>query len=82
MTRYYKESTKKAVETAVITLVGLAMLIGPLWILQANKSNDTLLLWTISGFVVAFALLLSSVTVARPFETLAVSRCSSGRFKR
>ena len=63
----------KAVETAIITLIGLAMLIAPLWVLQANQDNQIVLLWTISAFIVGFAFLLTIVTVAQPFETLAVS---------
>ena len=64
----------RAAETTIITLAGLAMLIAPLWILQANQGNQTVLLWTISGFIASLAVLLSIVTVAKPFKTLAVRR--------
>ena len=38
---------------ALIIVVGLAALIGPLWIL-INRTSESTRLWTISGFVGGF----------------------------
>lgn len=56
--------------TIIITSVGLFMLITPLWwlIFVENKIKQ---LGIITGFIVLFMFLISSVTVAKPFETLA-----------
>ena len=54
---------------AIIIVVGLAALIGPLWIL-INRTSESTRLWTISGFVGGFTVFISIVTVATPFETL------------
>ena len=68
------ESIDKFVTSATI-LLGLAMLIAPLWLLQhiytAASSNLTARLGIITGFLVLFVVLLSVVTVARPFEVIA-----------
>jgi hypothetical protein len=58
--------------TMIITAVGLAAIIGPLWILKSQTSESTRL-WTISGFLGGFAVFISIVTVAKPFETLAAT---------
>jgi L-asparagine transporter-like permease len=55
--------------SVVVTLVGLAMLIAPLWIL--NFTDDAVRsLAIITTFVVLFLVLVSYVTVARAFEAL------------
>ena len=53
----------------VITILGLAMLIVPLWIL-AFVSDSVYRLAVITVFVVVFLCFVSFTTVARPFETL------------
>ena len=56
--------------------LGLAMLIGPLWILQhvsATEFGQKLRLVVIKIFLVVFTLLLSVITTARPFEVLAAT---------
>lgn len=59
---------------------GLAMLIGPLWILDSISNDSKKRLGVITAFVVAFTVLLSSVTVAKHFEVLAATAGeSSGR---
>jgi hypothetical protein len=58
--------------TVIITAVGLAALIGPLWILQ-NQNGESVRLWTISGFLGGFTVFIGIVTVAKPFETLAAT---------
>lgn len=59
--------------TCTTLAFGLAMLIGPLWLLQyitveGFSSKDRLLI--ITFFLIAFAVLVSVMTVARPPEVL------------
>lgn len=61
-----------ALVTFVITAVGLGMLIGPLWLLN-SQTGQTPRLQIISSCLVVFSGLLSIVTVAKPFETLAAT---------
>ena len=56
--------------TCITIALGLAMLIGPLWLLQ---HFTTARLVIITVFLVVFTLLLTIITVAKPFETLAAS---------
>lgn len=51
------------------------MLVGPLWWLQhLSVHNDLkILLGVITGFLVFFTILISILTVARPFEVLAAT---------
>jgi hypothetical protein len=58
--------------TLVIVGVGTVMLLAPMWILQAVH-NDNYKLAVITAFVVVFLGLVSSATVAKPFETLAAT---------
>ena len=58
--------------TVIITGVGLATLIGSLWILK-NQNSESTRLWTISGFLGGFTIFISIVTVAKPFESLAAT---------
>ena len=62
--------------TCTTIALGLAMLIGPLWLLQyfsTGQSNSCLRLGIITAFLVLFTVLLSFLTVAKPFETLAAT---------
>lgn len=52
--------------------VGAAMLIAPLWILDL-VDGETKKLVIITIFILGFMAMLSSVTVAKPFETLAAT---------
>jgi len=54
----------------VIVLVGLFMLITPMWILQALGGRTVAKLGTITAFIVVILGLVSYATVAKPFETL------------
>ena len=79
-TSYEKSARMDKVVTCVTIGVGLAMLIGPLWWLQqitADQSNLTHRLSIITGFIVAFAILMGIVTVAKPFEVLAATAAYS-----
>ena len=51
------------------------MLVGPLWWLQhiSAQNNTEYRLAVITGFLVLFTILLSILTVARPFEVLAAT---------
>ena len=51
------------------------MLVGPLWWLQylSARNNAEYRLAVITGFLVLFTILLSILTVARPFEVLAAT---------
>ena len=48
------------------------MLVGPLWLLQ-HLSAQQARLAVITGFLILFTILLSILTVARPFEVLAAT---------
>jgi hypothetical protein len=56
--------------TIVINAAGLTMLIAPLWWLLFVK-DPMYQLAIITGFVLLFVTIISSVTVAKPFEALA-----------
>jgi len=58
--------------TVIICLVGLIMLIVPLWILTYVKGMKERL-GIITGCLVLFLLLIQGVSIARPFETLAAT---------
>ena len=68
-TVYSKDSLVDKVVTFITILLGLGMLIGPLWWLQ-NLSNSQTRLEVITGFLFLFTVLLSILTVAKPFEVL------------
>ena len=72
-TIYNKESLIDKLVTFATIVLGLAMLIGPLWWLQhlaLDYPNLAARLWVITGFVVLFVILLSILTTAQPFEVL------------
>ena len=75
-TVYNRDSVVDKFVTCLIMLLGLGMLIGPLWWLQnlsAGPPNLQARLEVITGFLVLFTILLSILTVARPFEVLAAT---------
>ncbi|CAL8583944.1 hypothetical protein XPA_009554 [Xanthoria parietina] len=70
-----EERIDKAV-TCVTIVLGVVMLIAPLWILQyiyGEQADMKARLEIITGFLIGFTALLSIVTVARPFEVLAAT---------
>lgn len=72
-TIYNKESRMNKFATCTTLAIGLAMLIGPLWMLQfvtaeGFSTRNRLLIITV--FLIAFAVLVSVMTVARPPEVL------------
>lgn len=56
-------------------IVGLSMLVGPLWWLQYLSAQNSLeaRLAVITVFLFVFTVLLSILTMARPFEVLAAT---------
>jgi hypothetical protein len=70
--KYIADERVETFITVLILAIGLVMLIMPMWILQALQSNIAKL-GTITAFVVMFLGMVSSVTVAKPFETLAAT---------
>jgi hypothetical protein len=74
---HYSSDTR--IERAIgiaITLVGMGMLIAPLWVL-AHTDGMWRRLSVITGFIVLFLGLLAFTTVARPFESLAAAAAYS-----
>jgi hypothetical protein len=57
---------------AIVILLGLLMLYGPMWWLNW-VSDDTKRLGIITGFVTLFAVGLRIVSAAKPFEVLAAT---------
>lgn len=75
-TVYKKDPVLDKVVTCVTVMLGLAMLIGPLWVLQhlsTHQSNLQARLGVITGFLALFTILTSLLTVAKPFEVLAAT---------
>lgn len=66
---YYSAKRMDAFASGVIIAVGSAMLIAPIWILQA-LNDPKAKLGVITGFIFAFLLILSLAMVAKPFEAL------------
>lgn len=66
---YFSDKRIDAFASGVIVIVGLTMLLTPVWILQALNS----LLWklvVISIFIFIFLVTMSFTMVAKPFEAL------------
>jgi hypothetical protein len=56
--------------TGAIILMGLVMLLAPLWWLEKVSSSETRLK-IITGFIIVFMVAMSTATVNRPFEVVA-----------
>ena len=70
-TVYIKESVFEKSLSHVPMVLSVAMLVGPLWWLQhLSIQNVEARLAVITGFLLSFTILLSILTVARPFEVL------------
>lgn len=73
-TLYIKESAFDKSVSCVTMVLGVGMLVGPLWWLQDLSTQDVEARLAINaGFLIAFIILLSIETVARPFEILAAT---------
>jgi len=70
--RYHSDAKIEKTIVVVVIIVGFLMLLVPLWILEFVV-NEVHRLAIISGFMALFLFLVSSVTVAKAFETLAAT---------
>jgi hypothetical protein len=68
-TTWQDDQKCEGMTSAVTSFAGLAMLIGPLWIL-AYVHHTATRLGVISGFIVLFFSILSTVTTASLFQVL------------
>ncbi|WYZ40171.1 hypothetical protein EsH8_IV_000512 [Colletotrichum jinshuiense] len=66
---YYSDKRMDAFASAMITAIGVTMLITPIWILQSMKDLKSKLA-VITAFIFVFLLVLSLAMVAKPFEAL------------
>jgi len=69
---YFSDKRMDRFASAVIVAIGVAMLITPIWILQALESLPTKL-GTITAFVSVFLLVSSMVMVSKPLEALSAT---------
>jgi len=69
---YYSEKRMDRFVTAAIVILGMAMLVAPLWVLQALGDLKKKLV-VITVFVLVFLLVVSFTMVAKPFEALAAT---------
>lgn len=67
---YISDKRIEKFATAIIVIVGLVMIITPMWILQALGGRTVHKLGTITAFIVGFLGIVSYATAAKPFETL------------
>ena len=67
-----QEERRENILTRSILLVGLLMLIAPLWILEIVHGSSQRLA-VITGFIILFLALVVFATAARPFESLAAT---------
>ncbi|KAM7201292.1 hypothetical protein V8F33_003392 [Rhypophila sp. PSN 637] len=74
---YYSNQRINKFASSVIVLIGVAMLIAPLWILQALNTLE-LKLAVITAFISVFLLLVSFAMVAKPFEALGATAAYVG----
>lgn len=61
----------------VVALFGLAMLTGPLWILENHATRPAVRLGIITGFIAAFFVFVAVATTARINEALAAAAAYS-----
>jgi hypothetical protein len=69
---YHSDKRVDRFISCVVLAIGTVMLLAPMWILTVLQGSN-LKLGIISLFIVLFLGLVSSVTVAKPFETLAAT---------
>lgn len=67
---YYSLVGVERAVAATIVMVGMLLLLGPMWALQFVAGNLARL-GVITAFVVVFTALLGATTLAKPFEVLA-----------
>lgn len=75
-TKWHNDKRVERFSSIVVALVGLAMLTGPLWILE-YLSGSALRLGVITGFIAVFFVLVAVATTARIFDALAAAAAYS-----
>lgn len=77
-TRWQNDKRVDRLSSAVIAVVGLGMLIAPLWTLEELDQNYTdIRLAVITGFIIVFFLLVAVATTARVYDALAATAAYS-----
>lgn len=74
--RFQNDKRLENFSALVISVVGLAMLVGPLWILDKVQNTEQQL-GVITSFIVLFFVLVSVATKAKIFESLAAAAAYS-----
>ncbi|OHE97578.1 hypothetical protein CORC01_07193 [Colletotrichum orchidophilum] len=72
LVRYHKDRKVEKAITAIVIAAGFLMLVAPMWIL-VFVSGALERLGVITALAAFFLALVSTVTVATPFETLAAT---------
>lgn len=67
---YTRDKRLEMFSAFIVTILGLTMLIVPIWAL-AYVSRQALRLGLITAFIALFVIVVSAITAARPIETLA-----------
>lgn len=67
------EGRAKAVDTTLVLVIGLVMLIVPIWVLELVTKDAKARLGVISGFIALFLFGIQGVTAGKPGETLAAT---------
>ena len=70
--KYFSDKRVDRCVYVLIVILGLLMLIGPLWWLSFELDSSRRL-GIITGFIVLFTLLMGGATNARPFEAMAAT---------
>ena len=70
--RYYSDRRMDQFSTAVTIAIGGAMLLSPIWVLQATTKFQSKLV-VITVFISVFLVVMSSTMTKRPFEALAAT---------
>ena len=77
-TIWQNDSRIENVSGTTIALVGLGMLVGPLWILDLfYQSSNQIRLGIITGFIILFFILVAVATTARVYDALAAAAAYS-----
>jgi hypothetical protein len=69
---YQNDARIDSMVNAIVRIIGFLMLAAPLWILFYIPSRQ-IQLAIITGFIAVFLGMVQSVTIARPFESLAAT---------
>lgn len=70
--QYYSDKRMDQFSSAVVVLIGVGMLISPIWVLQATSVFQSKLI-VITVFISVFLIVVSAAMTTRPFEALAAT---------